>query len=77
MEPSKVAPNDYEHAKGLVRIFDIGQESAIEAEGERDFGRLVEVGLEDVLVEDKERLEDLEIVLVCDRLPDLVVQLLI
>ena len=77
MEPSKVAPNDHKDAKRLVRVFDIGEEPAIQAEGERDFGRLVEVGLEDVLVEDKERLEDLEIVLVGNRLPDFVVQLLV
>ena len=77
MESSKVAPNNHEHTKRLVRVFDVRQEPAIQAEGERDFGWLVEVSLEDVLVEDEERLEDLEIVLVRDRLPDLVVELLV
>jgi hypothetical protein len=77
MEPSKIAPNNHEHTKWLVRVFDVRQEPAIEAEGKRDFSRLVEVGLEDVLVEEEERLEDLEIMLVRDRLPDLVVQLLV
>lgn len=77
MEPSKIAPNNHEYAKRLVRVLDVRQEPTIEAEGERDFGWLVEVGLEDMLVEDEERLKDLEIVLVRDRLPDLVVQLLV
>jgi hypothetical protein len=77
MEPSKVAPNHHEHTERFVRVFDVRQEPAIQAEGERDFGWLVEVGLEDVLVKDEERLEDLKIVFVCDRLPDLVVQLLV
>ena len=77
MESSKVAPNNHEHTKRFVRVFDVRQEPAIQAEGERDFGWLVKIGLEDVLIEDKERLEDLEIVLVRDRLPDLVVQLLV
>ena len=77
MEPSKVAPNDHEDAKRLVRVFNVWEKPAIEAEGQCDFGRLVEIGLEDVLVEDKERLEDLEIVLVGNRLADFVVQLLV
>ena len=77
MESSKVAPNDHEHTKRLVRVFDVRQEVAIQAEGERDCGWLVEVGLEDMLVEDEERLEHLEIVLVRNCLPDLVVQLLV
>ena len=77
MEPSKVAPNHHEHTKRLIWVLDVWQEPAIQAEGKRDFGWLVEVGLEDVLVEDEERLENLEVVLVRDCLPDLVVQLLV
>ena len=77
MEPSKIAPDNHEHTERLVRVFNVRQEPAIQAEGERDFGRLVEVGLENVLVEDEERLEDLEIVFIRDRLADLVVQLLV
>lgn len=75
MEPAELVANDDEHAERLARVLDLGKEVGREAEGERDLGRLVEVRLEDVLVEDEEGLEHLQLVLVRDRAPQAVVQL--
>ena len=48
MESTEFGANDHEHAKGLVGVFNIGQETTFEAEGQSDFGGLVKVGFENV-----------------------------
>jgi hypothetical protein len=48
MEPSELVADDDEHSMGFSRVFNFGQEIGRQAEGHRDFGRLVEVGLQDV-----------------------------
>jgi hypothetical protein len=48
MEPTEVGTNDHEYTKWLVGVLNLGQKVAREAEGKRDLGRLVKVGLENV-----------------------------
>jgi hypothetical protein len=48
VESTEFRTNDQEDSKGLVWVLDIRQECSIETEGDGDFGRLIEVGLEDV-----------------------------
>ena len=48
MEPAELVPDDEEHPEGLLRVLGVGEEVGREAEGERDFGGLVEVCFEDV-----------------------------
>ena len=77
MESTELVSDDQEHAERLLGVLDFGEEIGIEAERESNFGGLVEVGLEDVLVEDEEGLENLEFVLVGGGLTDPVVKLLV
>ena len=48
MEPAELVSDNKEHAKGLLRVLDLGEEVRRETEGERDFGGLVEIRFEDV-----------------------------
>jgi hypothetical protein len=77
VESTEVGADDKEHAERLLGVLDVGQEGRVESEGEGDLGRLVKVALENVLVEDEQRLEDLESVLVGSVLSDLGVELLV
>ena len=47
MEPAELVPDDEEHPEGLLRVLGVGEEVGREAEGERDFGGLIEVGFKD------------------------------
>ena len=77
MESTELVSDNQEHAERLLGVLDFREEIGIEAEGKSNFGGLVEVGLEDVLVEDEESFEDLEFVFVGGGLADLVVKLLV
>lgn len=48
VESAEFRANDHKDSKGLVWVLDTGQEGSIETEGDGNFGRLIEVGLEDV-----------------------------
>ena len=77
MEPSELIPDDEEHSKGFPGVLNLGQEVRRKAEGQRDLGRLVEVGLEDVLVKNEEALKNLKVLLVENGATNLVVELCI
>jgi hypothetical protein len=48
VESTEFRTNDQEDSKRFVWVLDVGKERSIETEGNGDFGRLIEVGLEDV-----------------------------
>jgi hypothetical protein len=48
VESTEFRANNYEDGKWFGWVLDIGEESSIETEGDGDFGRLIEVGLEDM-----------------------------
>ena len=50
MESSELVANTQENTEGSLRILDLGQKLWRKTEGQRDLGRLVEVGLENVAV---------------------------
>jgi hypothetical protein len=77
MEPSELVANDNEHAKGLPRVLDLGQEIGSQPEGQCNLGWLIEIGFEDMLIENQEALQDLEILLVGHGTADFVVKLFI
>lgn len=77
METTELVSNDQEHAKGLLGVLDLWQELGSESEGKSDFRGLVEVGLEDVLVENEESFENLKFMLVSGSLTNLIVELLV
>lgn len=64
VETSELVSNHEEHAIRLPGVFDLWKEVGSEAERECDFRWLIKVGLENVLVEDEEALQDLEFMLV-------------
>lgn len=79
METSELGAHNEEHAKCLLRILDFWQESRIQPERQcylcifvssarylavKRTGRLVEIALEDMLVENEKRFENLEGMLV-------------
>jgi hypothetical protein len=77
VESSEVGSNDEEETVRRLGVLDRREELGVKSERQGELGGLVEVGLEDVLVEDEEGLEDLDVVRVRDRLSDLGVKLLI
>ena len=77
MEPSELIPNNEKHRKRLLWILHLGQKPWIQAEGQSDLCRLVEIGFEDMFVKDQEGFEDLEGVFVGNRAADFVVELLV
>jgi hypothetical protein len=52
MESSKLVTDDNEHAKRFSWVFNFWQEIGRKTEGECNLGWLVEIGFENVLVED-------------------------
>ena len=50
MEASELIADAEENTEGLLRVLNLGQEFWRKTEGQRDLGRLVEVGLENVAV---------------------------
>lgn len=48
MESAEFEANDEEDAERFGGVFDVGEEGGVKAEGERDFGGLVEVGFKDM-----------------------------
>ena len=48
VEPAELVPDDEEHPEGLLWVLGVGEEVGREAEGQSDFGGLVEVRFEDV-----------------------------
>ena len=46
MEPAELVPDDEEHPEGLLWVLGVGEEVGREAEGQSDFGGLVEVCLQ-------------------------------
>jgi len=77
VEATELATDDKEHAKEALGVLDRGQEGGVHAERQGDLGGLVKVGLEHVLVERHERLEDLVLVVVVDRVLDAVEDLFV
>lgn len=77
VETTEFGTNDKDDTVGLDGVFDFGQEARVQAEGESDLGRGIEVGLEDGLVEEEESLEDLSLVGVVGSLADAVVHLVV
>lgn len=69
--------NNEKHPEGLLGILNFRQEIRGQSKRQRDLRRLVEVGFENVFVEDQEAFKDLKFILVLGRLPDLLVELLI
>ena len=52
MEPSEFVTDDNKHAKGFPRVLNLGQEIRSKTEAKCNLGWLIEVGFEDMLVED-------------------------
>ncbi len=77
MKSSKFVPYNDEHTKRLLGVFHFGQEVRLKAEGEGDFSGLVEVGFENMFVEDQETLQDLKVLLVEHGTANFVVEFLV
>lgn len=63
MESTEFVSDDVENAKRALWVLLLVQEGRVETERERHLVHLVEVGLQDVSVEDKEHVEDLLLLL--------------
>jgi hypothetical protein len=64
VESTEIGSDDEEDPEGRQGVLDLGQEIRLESEREGDLGRLIKVGLEHVLVEDQQGLEDLSLFVV-------------
>ena len=72
VESTEIGSDDEEDPERRQGVLDLGQEIRLKSEGEGDLGRLVKVGLEHVLVEDQQGLENLSLFVVASLsdLPD-------
>jgi len=64
VESTEVGSDDKEDSERGQGVLDLGQKVGFESERQGDLGRLVKVGLEDVLVEYQQGLEDLSLFVV-------------
>jgi hypothetical protein len=74
VESTEIIANNEEHPEWRHRVLDFRQEIGCEAERQRNLCGLVEVGLQDVLVEDQEAFQHLELMLVWHCAANLVVE---
>ena len=71
MEAAELTSYHQEHSKRLLWVLSWWEKGRVQAERERDLGRLVKVRLKDVSVESRERLKDHKLVLVRSGLANL------
>lgn len=77
METSKLGTDNKEHTKRSLGVLNLGEERRVETEREGDLGRLIKVALDDLPVENQQRLENLDGVLVGCGLADEGVQVFV